>query len=183
MSDELLVKYCSPTLAGIKVGSLFSYPCEDGKEIEVDIKILNSILNPKGIWVIMLCKKIDKALIYVYRPRQLSVYVEQKEISSFLKKNGYNYLNTVKCLECLSKRLVETDGFPHEIGVFLGYPIEDVKSFIENDGKNYKLLGYWKVYGDREKAIKLFERYKRCKDNLCQRYIKGTSLYDLCVAS
>lgn len=60
------------------------------------------------------------------------------------------------------KRLGESDEFPHEIGLFLGYPVEDVKGFIENKASCAKCVGYWKVYGDEEKAQKLFNQYKKC---------------------
>ena len=46
--------------------------------------------------------------------------------------------------------------FPHEIGVLLGYPAEDVKGFVVNEGKNYLYSGYWKVYGDLSEAKQLF---------------------------
>ena len=41
---------------------------------------------------------------------------------------------------------------PHEIGVFLGYPIWDVKGFIDNKGKDFKYCGTWKVYNNTDYA-------------------------------
>ncbi len=32
--------------------------------------------------------------------------------------------------------------FPHEMGLLLGYPVEDVVGFMENNGKNYLYSGY-----------------------------------------
>jgi hypothetical protein len=52
--------------------------------------------------------------------------------------------------------------FPHEIGVFLGYPLQDVKGFIENNGRNSKYTGLWKVYGDKAASIRMFEKYRKC---------------------
>lgn len=52
--------------------------------------------------------------------------------------------------------------FPHEIGIFLDYPLQDVKGFIENKGKNSKYNGLWKVYGDKDASMKLFEKYRKC---------------------
>jgi len=46
----------------------------------------------------------------------------------------YDDLQTV--LNALIERVVRTLGFPHEIGVFLGYPLEDVMGFISNKGHN-----------------------------------------------
>ena len=52
MSYELIIEQCSPTLAGIKTGSLFSVPNEDKKEFKENIKRLNSVLVPRGLRLI-----------------------------------------------------------------------------------------------------------------------------------
>ena len=72
--------------------------------------------------------------------------------------------------------------FPHEIGLFLSYPPEDVKGFIENRAANYKLSGLWKVYGDEKKAKELFAKYKKCTDIYCERYEAGCGIAELAVA-
>ena len=58
--------------------------------------------------------------------------------------------------------------FPHEIGVLLGYPAEDVKGFVVNEGKNYLYSGYWKVYGDLSEAKQLFYKFDRAKELVSQ---------------
>ena len=40
----------------------------------------------------------------------------------------------------------ERAGFPHEIGLLLGYRQRIMTGFIENNGKNFLYIGYWKVY-------------------------------------
>ena len=72
--------------------------------------------------------------------------------------------------------------FPHEIGLFLGYPLEDVQGFIENCGKNYRLCGCWKVYGDPQAALRCFARYEKCARVYLQCYQNGHSLSRLTVA-
>ena len=69
--------------------------------------------------------------------------------------------------------------FPHEIGVFLGYPIEDVKGFIESPHSGYKTVGTWKVYSNEECAAKTFEQYRRCSQNICQKMVSGFDLADI----
>ena len=54
--------------------------------------------------------------------------------------------------------------FPHEIGIFLGYPLADVTGFINNKGRNCKCIGTWKVYGDASSASKAFARFNKCSD-------------------
>jgi hypothetical protein len=53
--------------------------------------------------------------------------------------------------------------FPHEIGIFLGYPPEDVTAFIENDGKNYACRTHWKVYHEPDAAREICDRIDRAK--------------------
>ncbi|MBQ7128480.1 MAG: DUF3793 family protein, partial [Clostridia bacterium] len=72
--------------------------------------------------------------------------------------------------------------FPHEVGLFLGYPPEDVKGFIENNAKCSKCVGCWKVYGDEEKAKKCFENYKKCTRIYKELYLKGKTIERLTVA-
>ena len=81
----------------------------------------------------------------------------------------------------LSSRLEEHKDFPHEIGLFLGYPPEDVKGFIDNNGKNFKSLGYWKVYGDVNKANELFDKYRKCQKILLDRLNMGYTLKQLVI--
>ena len=71
-------------------------------------------------------------------------------------------------LDALQLRLT-CGAFPHEIGLFLGYPPEDVEGFRLHRGRDYKLCGCWKVYSDVEGARQCFRRYDRCRAALCRR--------------
>ena len=71
--------------------------------------------------------------------------------------------------------------FPHEIGLFLSYPPEDVRGFIENKACRFKCAGLWKVYGDEERAKELFRQYKRCTDRCCALWRAGSGLAQLAV--
>ena len=95
---------------------------------------------------------------------------------------GYPCESCGKCLAALTRKLRSGEGFPHEIGLFLSYPPEDVKGFIENHAANYKLSGLWKVYGDEKKAKELFAKYKKCTDIYCERYEAGCGIAELAVA-
>ncbi len=182
MYESLIVRYCSPTLAGIKTGNLFnfSFPCLE--KLKSQTQDLNAILKTKGIRIRILKCSGNKALIYVYRPNKLSNDLLNNEARKFLKEAGYKTCDMSKCIDKLAKRLASRDDFPHEIGLFLGYPLHDVKGFIQNAGKNYKCVGCWKVYSDEAKAKKVFEKYKKCKDNYCKSFLTGLSLQQLTVA-
>ena len=69
--------------------------------------------------------------------------------------------------------------FPHEIGLLLGYPLKDVKAFIENSGKNYLLSGYWKVYHDKERALEIFDAYTKVRRYTLEKLKEGIRFKDI----
>lgn len=68
--------------------------------------------------------------------------------------------------------------FPHEIGIFLGYPLGDVIGFIKNAGHNCKCTGCWKVYCNECEAVRTFAKYKKCKDVYMRLWQQGRSVLE-----
>ncbi len=181
MSEEILVRHCSPTLANIKTGNLVNCRVDSIQKLKKDIISLNSVLNAKGVSIRVLYCSSERALIYVYRPDKLMQDVSDTKVSSYLTSIGYNGKSEDELLKELSKRVYSCGGFPHEIGLFLGYPIDDVIGFIENKGKNFMCCGCWKVYHDEVNAKKTFEKYKKCTNIYCKKYLQGSSIKRLTV--
>ena len=69
--------------------------------------------------------------------------------------------------------------FPHELGLLLGYPAEDVVGFIVNEGKNYLYTGYWKVYANVQETVRLFEQFKQAKEKVIRMVAKGISIHHI----
>lgn len=182
MSEELIIKQCSPTLAGIKTGSMFVCSYSDRSYLRNEIRALNKSLSPKGLRVIPLRAEKGRALIYVYRPLSLKQDLSDKRAAEVLKGMGYPFQNPSGCVSCLIKHLKKDNDFPHEIGLFLGYPPEDVIGFIENKAAGHKFSGPWKVYGDINKAKKTFAKYKRCSRTFEKKHKNGISIEHLAVA-
>lgn len=176
----MLVRNCAPTLAGIKTGNMFSCPFEDEQKLRACVRGLNLSLREKGLRVIPLRYKNGNALIYVYRPAFLTRDLMDRDASRILKRFGYGDASADTCVSKLKKRLDESEEFPHEIGLFLGYPPEDVNGFMYNRG-GCKYSGLWKVYGDVEKAKNLFSKYKRCTASYCALHKMGKSIDCLAV--
>lgn len=182
MSESLLINHCSPTLAGVKTGNMFSCDCDCKNTLTREIRRLNRILVPKGLRVIPLKHSKGRALIYVYRPHKLAGDLTDRLASSLLKQYGYPLKNSNYCVVELIRRLDMSEDFPHEIGLFLGYPPEDVNGFINETPQNCKYTGMWKVYGDVEKAKKTFARYKKCSEIYSRRWSDGCSLEQLAIS-
>lgn len=182
MSDELVIKQCSPTLAGLKTGNLFSCSVSTKDEMMNKVRALNKQLSSKGLRILPLRYENGRALIYVYRPTRLKRDFMDDKVRKILTEYGYTTDNPDLCVVQLRKRLRQSEQFPHEIGLFLGYPVEDVTGFIENHAGGYKFTGYWKVYGDLDKAKITFAKYRKCMDVYCAQFAKGSSISKLTVA-
>ena len=132
MLEEHCIRYCSPTLASLKTGSIFSCPYTSKENLLPIIRTLNKKVQHKGLRVIPLRYGKKQAIIYVYRPNQLEEDLKQPIAHTLLQKCGYCCKNSNCCIQQLVLRLKDYKDFPHEIGLFLGYPPEDVKGFIDN---------------------------------------------------
>ena len=182
MSEEYLIRHCAPTLAGIKTGSLFTCPYTCPRALLDSIRSLNNRLRSRGLRVLPLRLSEEKALIYVYRPQKLAADIAQGSAAKILVSQGYDTGSCEKCVGCLARRIRSEQEFPHEIGLFLGYPPEDVRGFMENKACNCKRVGCWKVYGDEEAAKKKFAQFKKCTKIYCDQWAKGRNIERLTVA-
>ncbi len=178
--QHMLIVHCAPTLANIKTASMF--PVRNcGNDFFKKIETLNRMLSKKGMSIIILKQVDDFALVYIYRKRALIDDLKENVSKSILKKHGYPNNNLKEILSYLQRRFNSTDNFPHEIGIFLGYPPNDVKGFIDHQGDNCLYIGHWKVYSDVAKAKKVFKRFDMCKQTYISRYKQGKTLLQLSV--
>jgi hypothetical protein len=182
MSDELLVRQCAPTLAGVKTGSMFSCRFESVEELYFEIRRVNRILVPKGLCLLPLRVSGKRALIYMYRPAELSRDLRDETAESLLKNAGYRGHTGISCVAELAQRFRSCGDFPHEVGLFLSYPPGDVKGFIENDRGSCKCSGMWKVFTDEERAERMFAKFREYTEVCCVLWRSGFSLEQLAVA-
>ena len=181
MLDRAIIDHASPTLARLKLGNLFNYTIRG--DFDAEFAGLRAMLSGKGVALSVLRQTRDKALVYVYRVDELTKTLQDRAIQCLLKSCGYVRFDVGGALETLKSRLNDADTFPHEIGVFLGYPLEDVLGFIENGGRNCLACGCWKVYSNECAALKAFERYEKCKSVYQRLFASGCPLSRLTVAA
>ncbi len=172
--DQLLAFHCAPTLFGLKPANLIAHAAKD--DIRSSKETLDG-LKAQGICIEELCACDMRRLTLVYHEEHLKAHLDAPEVWGFLLAMGYPVaLGFEAVIEHLKKRVVMTGGFPHEVGVFLGYPLEDVMGFIKNKGQNCKLCGYWKVYGDAERAKEMFHQFTLCREALMGQLLQGGSI-------
>lgn len=182
MFEEYLITHCSPTLASLKPASLFLYYFMSKDELYESVAVWDAQFQKKGIRITILRENTDTALIYVYRPKAMIRELSKPEINAFLLNIGYPSGTIHQLLAELRIRLQASMEFPHEIGVFLGYPLQDVLGFIKNHGSNCKGMGDWKVYGDLGEAQKTFAKFKKCREIYANLWHQGRTIWQLTVA-
>ncbi len=184
--EASLIEHCAPTMAGIKVASLYCYRPSDPLEFALQYKAWREWFGRFGLGLAVLkgCRTKRSYLLCLYRERALDGVLRQPEHRAYLASAGYQVqASTRGILSQLSQRLRSSEEFPHEIGIFLGYPLEDVKGFVRHKGKNFTCCGYWKAYGDPEAARRCFESYRTCTEIYKKHYAKGTPVKALVVAA
>jgi hypothetical protein len=181
MSEDQIVRNCAPTLAGIKTGSLFNVSISSDSDFRHDIVLFNRAMKDKGVRIIPLKVSEKYALIYLYRPDMLEHDLKDPLAASILERYGYKFKNADRCVVDLARRLNSSSEFPHEIGLFLGYPPLDVDGFIKHPNEGYCEVGYWKVYSNVENARRAFRRFKRCTEEYGQMLKQGRTLEQLVV--
>lgn len=183
MSEDYLIRNCAPTLAGIKTASLFTCPFDTKEALLDSVRKMNRWLSVKGLRLLPLRFSDKKALIYLYRPARLRSDLSQETADKLLRQQGYDTASCEKCVVHLIRKLRQQEDFPHEIGLFLGYPAEDVHGFMEQGPDCCKASGCWKVYGDEEAAKKKFAQYKKCTRVYRDQWAKGTDIERLTVST
>jgi hypothetical protein len=162
MPDEIkrsIINYCSPVLMGLKPAALFVLKSENACARLT--RLLPVYLN------LMVLRKIETGLlVLVFEKEKLEKAISNDQAGTVLSGMGYPAGASVFVFLEYLKNQFNGRQFPHEVGLFLGYPADDVLGFVKHKGKNYKLCGYWKVYGDLEQAKLCFRQYDRCRDYL-----------------
>ena len=176
--------HCAPTFAGIKAANLLSLEKFLLPEIKSSFDFFNMHFNCKGLYFEILCENKDRILILIYRRKQLWNELCVPPNTAFLKSQGYENWNSFDAvLNKLREKINTNNCFPHEIGMFLSYPLEDVIGFIQYKGKNYKMSGYWKVYGNEQETKKKFEEFTLCRIMFCSQIENGMSIFQILEAA
>lgn len=125
----------------LKTANLFSYKFTDSKELTDEIRRLNGVYVPKGLRIVILSTSENRALIYAYRISKLREDFKDRLANSMLTRRSYSVDCPETCIKQLAEKIRPGCDFPHEIGLFLGYPPEDVYGFITNHTDCAKCVG------------------------------------------
>lgn len=171
-----LVLECAPLLSGLKTANLVNIE-------KKQFRNLKAVLKNTDISYYVLFHGDKKFTILLYRYMGLEQYLSRPETRKLLNKMGYFSSDIYELLYLFSVKyrrfVIGIDEFPHEMGIFLGYPIEDVVGFIENKGKNFLCTGYWKVYEDAPAKTRLFRSFEQAKETMITLMFYGFNIMEV----
>ena len=180
--------YCAPCLLGFKCANLFCAPCylcEELLEQQAGLASAEFKINDRILCLEILYVLKGKACVIVYSKEEIEKLLRIEEVQDALLFFGHKSNFNTKCkFECKnncnvrnifeklkdfalsnpsSQKTKERVSFPHEIGLLLGYPPQDVVQYYINSGKRYLFSGYWKVYTNPEWATSQFKKYDEAR--------------------
>ena len=187
--ERFLIWRCAPVLAGVKSANLVSVSKFSFPNAQEQLERISKESCP--LKFALVCSCVQRILVFVYREDLLENALCAADAALWLEQYGYVKQMSLdekvahiverleresSCSSCEKGNVV----FPHEVGVFLGYPLEDVKGFVAHGGQGAKISGYWKVYGDEERARKVFSLYEKCFAKSLEIAERGASFSEAC---
>lgn len=155
--EYLLGFHAAPMFRGLKGGSLLSFRKSRFRDFDRLLASYGPCFRCKGISVFRVAEGEEYVLLLFYRRHVLERNLKRGLARKILKQCGYRDEDTLdQMLARLQARMRLQKTFPHEVGLFLDYPPEDVEGFITHRGRKFCCSGYWKVYANEAQTRKLF---------------------------
>lgn len=174
----LVASQCAPVLKGIKVSNLITVSPGTWPQVQ-------AYLGRSSVICVSLYADKNKEILFLYRSEMLEQLLKQDKVRRFLQQYGYATSHISDILSRLRQRYQRYadmgEEFPHELGVLLEYPVEDVEGFIHNRGRNCLMTRYWKVYHNQMRAERIFRLYDKARENALEEIIKGYPLEQVAV--
>ena len=173
--EKFLLYNASLVISQVKPSATITLKKGSDSIYEKWIKYGEDFLKAIDIEYINLRECENALIILIYDAQELSNYIFKKESKSFLTKLGYSDENDLNDYLKMLKRRYEEFNCPHELGIFLGYPIDDVKDFMNCSNKKCLACGYWRVYNDYNAAKEIFNTYDMIKEKTVSFILQGDS--------
>ena len=173
----ILFCFGATTIKGIKAACLINFRRRYDENMRLSWKLnADKWLKPLNVQWILLNEHYNyeskNALVLIYRRELLARALGCEGACKILRSCGYPLPDLDACLKCLREKI--GGEFPHEIGLFLDYPPDDVKCFMENKKcENQLRNGYWKVYGNVSKAKQIFSEYRQAEYDAARLIMAG----------
>ncbi len=156
-----LLEHLGPVIYGVKPAEILSYRNFDCERCQKICRIEEAFDNAKNIKYRKIKQINNEIKIFFYNPNALEKHLLQPMSAVCLKKFHYPvHRDMERQIDELVRRIerVQQGECPHEIGVFLGYPIKDVLGYLGWSSKELTKVRCWRVYGDETESDQLYEQ-------------------------
>ena len=117
----------------------------------------------------------DSSLVLFYNPQTLAATLTEPRNARWLARMGYpadtsqggDAVLLQRMLAYLVDRAAECE-LPHEVGVFIGYPLKDVVGFMQRIPATPVHHGAWRVYGGADESLRCMRLYANAEANAAQ---------------
>lgn len=173
--EKFLIYNASLVISGVKPSATITIKKGNENLYDKWIKYGISFLKEIDIQYINLRECSNALIILIYSEEKLSNYIFKEENKRFLRQLGYSEENDMReYLEILKRRYKEFN-CPHELGIFLGFPLNDVKDFMNCKDKKCLSCGYWLVYNNLQESQEIFSKYDKVKAHTVNYILSGDS--------
>jgi len=184
-----LVRHAAGVLSGVKPASLFGYVARGGRGVLAGERsrtirdVLSAAMRAlagEGLKAMVLDVSDQRYTLLVYRPAHVAHVLADPDARDFLRALGYEARGCDEVMRTLYVRMRSYYGaadrssrpeYPHEVGLVLGYPLEDVRGFMEGGCETCR--GPWRAFGDERRSRATFGRVARCEGRCRERYRQG----------
>lgn len=132
----------------------------------------------------ILVQSASGVLVFFYDPVLLTQTLSAPQNRQFLVSRGCpEAFSLTSDLNWLENRFHSfSNAFPHEIGLFLGYPLKDVEGFVRRKkpldlGRNTS----WRVFGDPAGSLALMERFGASRERLRKQLLRESDTECFCM--
>lgn len=182
-----LVCQAGLVMAGEKPAAVFGFRPRSARADRATLNELICVyarrLADEGVRLAPLAERAGSKMLLVWRPELIEDLLSSGDNRAFLRSQGLPCSAAERLSVALVRRLrayyAGSAAFPHEIGLVLGYPLEDVEGFIADGGRGARACGRWKVYGDPSAARERFERLERIERHIRWLYVEGVPVREL----
>lgn len=119
----------------------------------------SDIYDILGLDYIELLVEPDSSLVLFYDPSVLVATLSERWNRRWLSRLGYPADASAAEMLAELKRRAEAGKMPHEVGVFIGYPLKDVIGFIQHIPATPLHRGAWRVYGGAKESLERMRLY------------------------
>ena len=162
---------CAPTMQCLKPSTLLCFPRCGRNLRSLWEEYQTQTTQELGLDYFEVCSSINHCSVIFFRYDTLAETLQADKSTAFLRESGYHGPATIEAvLAYLRQKMGRC--YPHEIGLLLGIPAEDIRGFIANQGARCLLCGYWKVYHDPQHAGAIFKAYDNAKKAVMRRIIE-----------